>query len=93
MGAEKPADSPIQFGLTTRRESVQMRERSCGEGAWRRTEASCLVLSIFKGPGARALRVEFEVAQNSVKCQLNTTPFLIFPECDYSLRRRLADEL
>ena len=57
--AEKPADSPILTGVTIRTKVCATARKELLEGAWRRTEANCPVLSVFKEP--IPLRVEFEV--------------------------------
>jgi uncharacterized OsmC-like protein len=57
--AEKPADSPILTGVTIRTKVCATARKELLEGAWRRTEANCPVLSIFKEP--IPLRMEFEV--------------------------------
>jgi uncharacterized OsmC-like protein len=57
--AEKPADSPILTGVTVKTKVYAAARKELLEGAWRRTEANCPVLSIFKEP--IPLKVEFEV--------------------------------
>lgn len=57
--AEKPADSPILTGVTIKTKVCAIARKELLEGAWRRTEANCPVLSIFKEP--IPLKVEFEV--------------------------------
>jgi uncharacterized OsmC-like protein len=57
--AEKPADSPILSGVTIKTKVSAAARKELLEGAWRRTEANCPVLSIFKEP--IPLKVEFEV--------------------------------
>ena len=57
--AEKSADSPILTGVTIRTKVCATARKELLEGAWRRTEANCPVLSIFKEP--IPLKVEFEV--------------------------------
>jgi uncharacterized OsmC-like protein len=57
--AEKPADSPILSGVTIKTKVSANARKELLEGAWRRTEANCPVLSIFKEP--IPLKVEFEV--------------------------------
>jgi len=57
--AEKPADSPILSGVTIKIKVSAKARKELLEGAWRRTEANCPVLSIFKEP--IPLKVEFEV--------------------------------
>ena len=56
--AEKPADSPILSGVTIKIKVSAKARKELLEGAWRRTEANCPVLSIFKEP--IPLKVEFE---------------------------------
>ncbi len=57
--AEKPADSPILTGVTIKTKVCVTARKELLESAWRRTEANCPVLSIFKEP--IPLKVEFEV--------------------------------
>jgi uncharacterized OsmC-like protein len=57
--AEKPADSPILSGVTIKTKVIAKARKELLESAWRRTEASCPVLSVFKEP--IPLKVEFEV--------------------------------
>jgi len=57
--AEKPADSPILSGVTIKTRVSATARKELLEGAWRRTEANCPELSIFKEP--IPLKVEFEV--------------------------------
>jgi uncharacterized OsmC-like protein len=57
--AEKPADSPILTGVTIKTKVCATARKELLESAWRRTEANCPVLSIFKDP--IPLKVEFEV--------------------------------
>jgi uncharacterized OsmC-like protein len=57
--AEKPADSPILTGVTIKTKVCAAARKELLESAWRRTEANCPVLSIFKEP--IPLKVEFEV--------------------------------
>lgn len=57
--AEKPADSPILNAVTIKTKVSANARKELLEGAWRRTEANCPVLSIFKEP--IPLKVEFEV--------------------------------
>ena len=57
--AEKPADSPILTGVTIKTKVYATARKELLESAWRRTEANCPVLSIFKEP--IPLKVEFEV--------------------------------
>jgi uncharacterized OsmC-like protein len=57
--AEKPADSPILTGVTIRTKVSATARKELLEGAWRRPEANCPVLSVFKEP--MPLKVEFEV--------------------------------
>ena len=57
--AEKSVDSPILTGVTVKTKVCATARKELLEGAWRRTEANCPVLSIFKEP--IPLRVEFEV--------------------------------
>jgi uncharacterized OsmC-like protein len=58
--AEKPADSPKLVGVTIKTEVSANARKELLEAAWRRTEANCPVLSIFKEP--IPLKVEFEVS-------------------------------
>ena len=57
--AEKPVDSPILSGVTIKTKVSAKARKELLESAWRRTEANCPVLSIFKEP--IPLKVEFEV--------------------------------
>lgn len=57
--AEKPAGSPILTGVTIKTKACATAREELLEGAWRRTEANCPVLSVFKEP--IPLKVEFEV--------------------------------
>ena len=57
--AEKPADSPMLTGVTIKTKVCATARKELLESAWRRTEANCPVLSIFKEP--IPLKVEFEV--------------------------------
>jgi uncharacterized OsmC-like protein len=57
--AEKPPDSPILTGVTIKTTVSANARKELLEGVWRRTEANCPVLSIFKEP--IPLKVEFEV--------------------------------
>jgi uncharacterized OsmC-like protein len=56
--AEKPADSPKLTGVTIKVRTSAKARKGLLEAAWRRTEANCPVLSIFKEP--IPLKVEFE---------------------------------
>lgn len=57
--AEKPADSPRLSEVTVRvRVSANVRKELI-EAAWRRTEANCPVLSIFRDP--TPVKVELEI--------------------------------
>jgi uncharacterized OsmC-like protein len=57
--AEKSPDFPILAGVTVKTKVCANARKELLEGAWRRTEANCPVLSIFKEP--IPLKVEFEV--------------------------------
>ena len=57
--AEKPADSPVLSSVTVKTRVSANTRKELLEAAWRRTEANCPVLSIFKEP--IPLKVEFEV--------------------------------
>jgi len=57
--AEKPADSPKLTGVTIKTTVSAKARKELLEAAWRRTEATCPVLSIFKEP--IPLKIEFEV--------------------------------
>jgi uncharacterized OsmC-like protein len=59
VDAEKSPDSPILTAVTVRTKVCATGRKELLEGAWRRTEANCPVLSIFKEP--IPLKVEFEV--------------------------------
>jgi uncharacterized OsmC-like protein len=56
--AEKPPDSPRLTGASIRTTVSAKARKELLEAAWRRTEANCPVLSIFKEP--IPLKVEFE---------------------------------
>jgi len=56
--AEKPADSPKLTGVTIKVCTSAKARKELLDGAWRRTEANCPVLSIFKEP--IPLKIEFE---------------------------------
>jgi uncharacterized OsmC-like protein len=57
--AEKSPDSPVLTGVTVKTKVCAAARKELLESAWRRTEANCPVLSIFKEP--IPLKVEFEV--------------------------------
>jgi uncharacterized OsmC-like protein len=57
--AEKPPDSPKLVGATIKTTVTAKARKELVEAAWRRTEANCPVLSIFKEP--IPLKIEFEV--------------------------------
>jgi uncharacterized OsmC-like protein len=57
--AEKPPDSPVLTGVTVKTIASADARKQLLEAVWRRTEANCPVLSIFKEP--IPLKVEFEV--------------------------------
>jgi hypothetical protein len=57
--AEKPPDSPLLKGVTVKTKVCAAARKELLEGAWRRTEANCPVLFIFKEP--IPVKVEFEV--------------------------------
>lgn len=57
--AEKSPDSPVLTGVTVKTKVCATARKELLEAAWRRTEANCPVLSIFKEP--IPLKVEFEV--------------------------------
>ena len=57
--AEKPPDSPKLIGATIKTTVTAKARKELIEAAWRRTEANCPVLSIFKEPVP--LKIEFEV--------------------------------
>jgi uncharacterized OsmC-like protein len=57
--AEKSPDSPILSGVTVKTKVCAVARKELLEAAWRRTEANCPVLSIFKE--SIPLKVEFEV--------------------------------
>jgi uncharacterized OsmC-like protein len=56
--AEKPADSPILTSVTVKVRTSAKARKELLDGAWRRTEANCPVLSIFEKP--IPVKVEFE---------------------------------
>ncbi len=58
--AEKPADSPKMTSVTIKVRTSAKARAELLKSAWRRTEANCPVLSIFKEP--IPLKIEFEVA-------------------------------
>ncbi|MBC7091920.1 MAG: OsmC family protein [Nitrososphaeria archaeon] len=57
--AEKPADSPRLSEVTVRAKLSADASRGLVEAAWRRTEANCPVLYIFREP--IPVKVEFEI--------------------------------
>jgi uncharacterized OsmC-like protein len=57
--AEKPADSPKLTGVTIKVSASAKARKELLDAAWRRTEANCPVLVIFKEP--IPLKVEFQV--------------------------------
>jgi uncharacterized OsmC-like protein len=57
--AEKSPDSPVLKGVTVKTKVCAAVRKELLEGAWRRTEANCPVLFIFKEP--IPVKVEFEV--------------------------------
>jgi uncharacterized OsmC-like protein len=59
--AEKSPDSPLVSGVTMKVAVSAKARKELLEGAWRRTEANCPVLSIFKEP--IPVKVEFEAKQ------------------------------
>jgi len=59
--AEKSPDSPIITGVTMKVAISAKARKELLEGAWRRTEANCPVLFIFKEP--IPVKVEFEAKQ------------------------------
>jgi uncharacterized OsmC-like protein len=56
--AEKSPDSPVLTGVTMKISVSAKARKELLEGAWRRTEANCPVISIFKDP--IPVEVEFE---------------------------------
>ncbi len=56
--ADKAADSPVVTGITMKVNVVSNARKELVEAAWRRTEANCPVLIIFKDPSP--VKVEFE---------------------------------
>ncbi len=56
--AEKPADSPKLSSVTVKVRTSAKARKELLDAAWRRTEAGCPVLVIFKEP--IPLKVEFE---------------------------------
>ena len=56
--ADKSPDSPIISGVTMKVTVVSKARKELVEAAWRRTEANCPVLFIFKEP--TPIKVEFE---------------------------------
>jgi uncharacterized OsmC-like protein len=59
--AEKSPDSPVITGVTMKVTVSAKARKELLEGAWRRTEAKCPVLFIFKDP--IPVKVEFETKQ------------------------------
>ena len=57
--ADKSPDSPVLKGVTVKTTVCANARKELVEAAWRRTEANCPVLSIFKEP--IPLKVELEV--------------------------------
>jgi len=56
--ADKSLDSPAVTGVTMKVNAVSKARKELVEAAWRRTEANCPVLVIFKDP--TPVKVEFE---------------------------------
>lgn len=56
--AERSPESPIVTGVTMKVVASAKASKELLEGAWRRTEANCPVISIFKEP--IQVKVEFE---------------------------------
>jgi uncharacterized OsmC-like protein len=56
--ADKAADAPSVTGITMKVNVVSNARKELVEAAWRRTEANCPVLNIFKDPNP--VKVEFE---------------------------------
>jgi uncharacterized OsmC-like protein len=56
--ADKTADAPTVTGVTMKVNVVSKARKELVDAAWRRTEANCPVLLIFKEP--TAVKVEFE---------------------------------
>ena len=56
--ADKAADGPTVTGVTMKVNVVSKARKELVEAAWRRTEANCPVLIIFKDP--TPVKVEFE---------------------------------
>jgi uncharacterized OsmC-like protein len=56
--ADKSPDSPMISGVTMKVNVVSKARKELVEAAWRRTEANCPVLFIFKEP--TPIKVEFE---------------------------------
>jgi uncharacterized OsmC-like protein len=56
--AEKTPESPLVTGVTMKVIASAKASKELLEGAWRRTEANCPVISIFKEP--IQVRIEFE---------------------------------
>ncbi|MGB9842418.1 MAG: OsmC family protein [Candidatus Bathyarchaeales archaeon] len=59
--ADKSPDSPLITGVTMKVMVSAKARKELLEGAWRRTEANCPVLFIFKEPDP--VKVEFEAKQ------------------------------
>jgi len=59
--AEKPPDSPLLTGVNIKTSVSAKARKELLEAAWRRTEANCPVLSIFKEP--IPLKIQFEVTE------------------------------
>ena len=56
--ADKSSDAPVVTGVTMKVNVVSKTRKELIEAAWRRTEANCPVLNIFKDP--TPVKVEFE---------------------------------
>jgi uncharacterized OsmC-like protein len=56
--ADKSPDAPLVTGVTMKVNVISEARKELVEAAWRRTEANCPVLSIFKDP--TPVKVEFE---------------------------------
>jgi uncharacterized OsmC-like protein len=57
--ADKSPDSPAVTGVTMKVNVVSNARKELVEAAWRRTEANCPVLFIFKDP--TPVKIEFEI--------------------------------
>jgi len=58
--ADKAADSPAVTGINMKVNVISIARKELVEAAWRRTEANCPVLIIFKDPTAVKVELEYK---------------------------------